>query len=151
MEKIFNAKELLNGQKCGREETWLTIFDLGRHRMLNDLKKKIHDAGLKVEEFCQAVSIVYGDFFDRAAHGIPLPPEIQDKDILEVVELLEVDTDEPTTKTLDILIRKLSLVNDEDVDVSSKKDSSSDSNVSFRDSSKSADTSGSGNEVVLEN
>ena len=107
---------------------------MGHHRLLNDLKKKIRDAGLTVEEFCEAIGIIYGDFTDRAAHSVPLPPEIKDADLLEVAKLLEVDMYEHTTKTLDILVRKLCLVNDEDVDVAPQN------------SSKSAPYSDSGNE-----
>ena len=97
----------------------------------NDLKNKIKLAGLTIEEFCAAVSIVYGDFSDRAAHSVPLPPEVKEADINEIIELLEVDNDENITKTLDILTKKLSLVNDED-DVSSEQLSTSDSNIVFQ-------------------
>ncbi len=120
LERIFRAKKLLGGRTCGRKETWLTIFDKCRHRLLNDLKNKIKLAGLTIEQFCAAVSIVYGDFSDRAAHSVPLPPEVKEKDINEIIKLLEVHDDENISKTLYLLTRKLCLVNDEDVDVSSE-------------------------------
>ncbi len=141
LERIFKAKELLGGRTCGRKKTWLTIFDKCHNRLLNDLKNKIKRAGLTIEKFCAAVSIVYGDFSDRAAHSVPFPPEVKEADINEVIELLEVDNDENITKALYILTRKLSLVNDEDVDVSSEQLSTSDSNIVFQErrSSKSND------------
>ena len=111
LESIFRAKDLLAGKKSNRVDTWLTIFDIGKNRMITDLKNKIIECGMTTEEFCDAVGIIYGDFSDRAAHGVPLPKEIRDADITEVVRLLEVDDDEPIEKTLIILVKKLKLVN----------------------------------------
>lgn len=145
LERIFDAKNLLNGVKCSREDTWLTIMDKGRHRLLNDLKIKIHNAGLKIEEFCQAIGVIYGDTSDRAAHNVVLPKEIKATELSEIMELLEIECDESIEAALIILKQKLKLVDDKDVPALLNS-SSSDSNVSFKSSPKSADTSKSDDE-----
>lgn len=144
LQKIFDANNLLNGVKCSREDIWLTIMDKGRHRLLNDLKIKIHNAGLKIEEFCQAIGIIYGDTSDRAAHNVVLPKEIKDTQLSEVLELLDIECDESIEATLNILKQKLKLVDDKDVPA--ELNSSSDSNVSFKSSPKLTDTSKSDDE-----
>jgi len=114
-------------------------MDKGRHRLLNDLKIKIHNAGLKVEEFCQAIGVIYGDTSDCAAHNVVLPKEIKDTELSEIMELLEIECDESIEAALIILKQKLKLVDDKDVPA--LLNSSSDSNVSFKSSPKSANMS----------
>ncbi len=78
--------------------------------MLNDLRNKIFESNMKIEEFCTGIGLLYGDFSDRAAHRVPLPAEIKNKDEKDVLTLLELDNDEQTEKTIDLLIRVLKLV-----------------------------------------
>ena len=93
-----------------RYETWLDIMELD-DPAVRDLLNEINQIeGLTVDWFCRAISIIYGDFNDRAAHDVPLPPNITDEDISYVTTIIKVKDDEPIKETIKILIRSFRLI-----------------------------------------
>ena len=138
LEELFNPNHSLTKGKKPRIDTWLTILDLCTHRLINDLKVKIRNSGLTDQEFCESVGVLYGDFNDRAAHRVPRPREIKNKNIDEVMELLEVQEDEPVGLTLNIIIKPLKII---PAPEALNETSSSDSVVHFKRENESNDSS----------
>jgi len=78
---------------------------------VRDLLNEINQIeGLTVDWFCRAISIIYGDFNDWAAHNVPLPPNITEEDISYVTTIIKVKDDEHIKETIKILIRSFKLI-----------------------------------------
>jgi len=91
-----------------RDERWLTYFDTKeKDGFAVELKKRIEAAGSNVETFCKSLQVLYGDFSDRAAHRVPLPDEVTDEDINNVLKQIGVYKDKPVKAAIIVLIEPL--------------------------------------------
>lgn len=91
-----------------REERWLTYFDVKKDDVFAmEQKKRVEDQRSSIEVFCKSISVLYGDFSDRAAHRVPLPVTVNETDIDQLLKQIGVYKDKPVKIAVKVLIQPL--------------------------------------------
>ncbi len=103
LETSFNVPPKIHKRK----DKWHWILKQKKQKRVDIILDRLNKTEISTVDFVTAITVLYGDFSDRAAHRVPFPKIFSERTVDEIVDLLEVEDDDYIRKSLHVIIEPM--------------------------------------------